>query len=97
MPKEPSNNGHDEFVNSDDMVTPVERPARNPLNRPLVTVLHNLALSFEAFPRAILEIARAIQDDPVAVHELHRKKVGETVIEAGQAVIGYGQEIIGGT
>lgn len=91
----PNDNGRDS-INQDEIETPTERPTVvNPVNRPLVTILHNLALSFEAFPRAILKIARAIQDDPVAVHELHAKGIGGVIREASELLVAYANEFEG--
>lgn len=82
-------------IDQEAIETPVERPVRNIANRPLVAILHNLALSFEAFPRAILELARAIQEDPAPVHDLHRKRLGDVVQEAANGILAYANEIKG--
>ncbi len=59
----------------EDFDTPhvIDRPVLNPANRAVVMVLHNLALQVEAFPRALLDIAKAIQ---LAEDEMTAAQVG---------------------
>lgn len=78
---------------SDDQVTPVSRPVANPANKPLVMVLHNLALTLEATPRALAEIARDIQRDPAPTHSLNKERIAGVLDEHVAAVAAAAKEI----
>lgn len=80
-------------MHPDDIVTPPERPVRNMANRPMVTILHNLALTLEATPRALLAIAQAIQDDAAPVHDLNREKIAQILDEHAATVSAAATEI----
>ena len=71
--------------NNGEMDTPtvIQRPVLNDSNRPLVMVLHNLALQLEAFPRALADIARTIQLAPDEVTAAQAKRIANVIREQG--------------
>lgn len=68
--------------------TPVERPVRNARNRPLVLVLHNLALTLEATPRALGDIARTIQDSAEEPSDLQVQRIAH-VLRDHSVTVGF--------
>ena len=81
---------------SDQMDTPnvIQRPCLNEANRPLVMVLHNLALAMEAFPRALADIARTIQLAPDEATIAQKKRIANAVREQGGVPLLAGAQAI---
>ena len=62
--------------------TPVERPALNPANRPLVTVLYGLAGELARTPDALRDVARTIQlHETEPVKDEHRERIGRVLAD----------------
>ena len=76
---------------NDDFDTPnvIQRPVVNPANRAAVMVLHNLALTLEATPRALVDIAKTIQMATEELSPTLRERIAEVITEhAGEALRG---------
>jgi hypothetical protein len=82
--------------NGSEYDTPVviQRPVLNDSNRPLVMVLHNLALQLEAFPRALADIARTIQLAPDQATDLQKARIAKVIEEQGAAVLLRGAQAV---
>lgn len=78
-----SGNGRD-----DEYDTPVDRPVAHERNRPLVMVLHNLALTLEATPRALGDIARTIQLSAEIASDLQVQRIA-SVLRDHAVTVGF--------
>jgi hypothetical protein len=83
-----SNNGEIDTPNV------IQRPCLNEANRPLVMVLHNLALAMEAFPRVLADIARTIQLAPDTVTSAQKKRIADAAREQGAVPLLAGAQAI---
>lgn len=66
---------------SSEMDTPtvLQRPVVNPANRAAVMVLHNLALTLEATPRALVDIAKTIQLATEPLSKPLRERIADVI------------------
>lgn len=78
-------NGNGEY----DTPAVLQRPVVNPANRAAVMVLHNLALTLEATPRALVDIAKTIQLSSEPLSPSLGKRIADVITEhAGNALRG---------
>lgn len=69
--------------------TVLDRPVLNASNRAAVMVLHNLALTLEATPRALVDIAKTIQLAAEPLSPTLRERIAKVIREhAGAAMRG---------
>ncbi len=79
----------------DDFDTPrvFQAPVLNPENRAMVMVLHNLALTLEATPRGLLDIAKTIQLATEPLTDLQRERIAQVLDEHAAEVKRGAQEV----
>lgn len=77
----------------DDTPKVFQRPVLNPENRAAVMVLHNLALTLEATPRALLDIAKTIQLATDPLTDLQRERIAQILEDHAATVKRGAQEV----
>lgn len=78
---------------SDSEVTPVERPARNPRNAPIVMSLFYLGAELRRSSDAIKDLARTIQLAEEEFDDVSRKRSAQVLTEIGAVVLDVAAEV----